>query len=38
LLHEAADDGSIAGENRMLWPAVTRHTRRTPLAIGFTGP
>lgn len=38
LLHEAVDDGSIAGENAMLWPAVTRHTRRTPLAIGFTDP
>jgi dihydrolipoamide dehydrogenase len=38
LLHEAVDDGSIAGENAMLWPAVTRHRRRTPLAIGFTDP
>lgn len=38
LLHEAVDDGSIAGENAMLWPASTRHTRRTPLAIGFTDP
>lgn len=38
LLHEAVDDGSIAGENAMLWPAVTRHKRRTPLAIGFTDP
>ncbi len=38
LLHEAVDDGSIAGENAMLWPAVKRHTRRTPLAIGFTDP
>ncbi len=38
LLHEAVDDGSIAGENAMLWPAVTLHRRRTPLAIGFTDP
>ncbi len=38
LLHEAVDDGSIAGENAMLWPAVSRHKRRTPLAIGFTDP
>ncbi len=34
LLHEAMDDGSIAAENAMLWPAVTRHMRRTSLAIG----
>lgn len=38
LLHEAVDDGSIAAENAMLWPAVTRHKRRTALAIGFTDP
>ena len=38
VLHEAVDDGSIAGENAMLWPAVTRHQRRIPLAIGFTNP
>ena len=38
LLHEAVDDGAIAGENAMLWPAVIRHQRRTPLAIGFTDP
>ena len=38
LLHEAVDDGSRAGENAMLWPAVNRHPRRTPLAIGFTEP
>ena len=38
VLHEATDDGSIAGENAMLWPAVTRHKRRIPFAIGFTDP
>ena len=38
LLHEAMDDGSIAAENAMLWPAVIRHKRRTALAIGFTDP
>ena len=38
LLHEAVDDGRIAGENAMLWPAVIRHTRRTALAVGFTDP
>lgn len=38
LLHEAVDDGRIAGSNAMLWPAVTIQARRTPLAIGFTDP
>lgn len=38
LLHEAVDDGRIAGANAMLWPAVTGPNRRTPLAIGFTEP
>lgn len=38
LLHEAADEGRIAGANAMLWPAVERHVRRVPLAIAFTDP
>jgi dihydrolipoamide dehydrogenase len=38
LLHEAADDGRIAGANAMRWPAVERHDRRAPLAIAFTDP
>jgi dihydrolipoamide dehydrogenase len=38
LLHEAADEGRIAGANAMRWPAVQRHVRRTPLAIAFTDP
>lgn len=38
LLHEAADEGRIAGANAMLWPQVARHERRTPLAIAFTDP
>jgi dihydrolipoamide dehydrogenase len=38
LLHEAADEGRIAGANAMLWPQVERHERRTPLAIAFTDP
>jgi len=38
LLHEAVDDASIVAENALLWPAITRHKRRTALAIGFTGP
>lgn len=38
LLHEAADEGRIAGENAMDYPNVVAHTRRTPLAIVFTDP
>jgi dihydrolipoamide dehydrogenase len=38
LLHEAADEGRIAGANAMLWPAVERHERRVPLAVAFTDP
>lgn len=38
LLHEAADDGRIAGDNAGRWPDVSPHPRRTPLAIVFTDP
>lgn len=38
LLHEASDEGRIAGANAMAWPEVQRATRRTPLAIAFTDP
>lgn len=38
LLHEAADEGRIAGENAMLYPQLIEHERRTPLAIVFTDP
>jgi dihydrolipoamide dehydrogenase len=38
LLHEAADEGRIAGANAMLWPKVERHERRTPIAVAFTDP
>jgi len=38
LLHEAADEGRIAGQNAMRYPDVSAHTRRTPLAIAFTDP
>ena len=38
LLHEAADEGRIAGENAMRWPHVVPHERRTALAIAFTEP
>lgn len=38
LLHEAVDDGRIAGRNAARFPAVERPARRTPLAIVFTDP
>jgi len=38
LLHEAADEGRIAGANSMLFPHVEKHERRTPLAIAFSDP
>lgn len=38
LLHEAADEGAIAGANAMAFPNVVLHVRRTPLAIAFTDP
>lgn len=38
LLHEAADEGRIAGDNAARWPAVTPGQRRTPLAVVFSDP
>jgi dihydrolipoamide dehydrogenase len=38
LLHEAADEGRIAGANAAAFPAVRAQRRRTPLAIVFTDP
>lgn len=38
LLHEAADEGRIAGENAALFPAVLPGLRRAPLGIVFTDP
>ncbi|MFV1979081.1 MAG: dihydrolipoyl dehydrogenase [Myxococcota bacterium] len=38
LLHEAADEGRIAGANAAAFPEVTAHVRREPLAIAFTAP
>lgn len=38
LLHEASDEGRIAGANSMLYPDVSAHVRRAPLAIAFTHP
>jgi len=38
LLHEAADEGRIAGENAARFPDVAAGLRRTPLGIVFTDP
>ncbi len=38
LLHEAADEGRIAGENAARYPDVAPGPRRTPLAIVFSDP
>lgn len=38
LLHEAADQGSIAGMNAGLFPNVEKGKRRAPLGIVFTDP
>jgi dihydrolipoamide dehydrogenase len=38
LLHEAADEGRIAGANAATWPHVRAQVRRTPLEIVFTEP
>lgn len=38
LLHEASDEGHIAGANAASFPEVTAHVRRTELAIVFTDP
>jgi dihydrolipoamide dehydrogenase len=38
LLHEAADEGRIAGVNASLYPNVLAHRRRAGLAVAFTDP
>ena len=38
LLHEAADQGRIAGENAGRYPEIQPGLRRTPLAVVFTDP
>ena len=38
LLHEAADEGRLAGENAARWPDAYRRARRTGLGIVFTDP
>ena len=37
-LHEAADEGAIAGRNAARYPDVRAHMRRTPLEIVFSSP
>jgi dihydrolipoamide dehydrogenase len=38
LLHEAADDGRIAGDNAGRWPDVRVRPRRAPLSVVFSDP
>lgn len=38
LLHEASDEGHIAGANAAYYPDVSPHVRRAELAIAFTHP
>lgn len=38
LLHEAADEGRIAGDNAARYPDIRAHARRTSLGVVFTDP
>lgn len=38
LLHEASDEGRIAGSNALQHPDVSAYIRKTPLEIAFTSP
>ncbi len=38
LLHEASDEGTVAGRNAAAWPDVRRTSRKVPLSIAFTRP
>ena len=38
LLHEAADEGAIAGMNAASWPAIEIGVRRSPISIVFSEP
>jgi dihydrolipoamide dehydrogenase len=38
LLHEAADEGRIAGDNAGRWPDIRVRPRRAPLAVVFSDP
>lgn len=38
LLHEASDEGRLAGENAALYPNTFKRARKTPLGIAFSDP
>jgi len=38
LLHEASDEGRLAGANAATWPEITARPRRAPLGIIFSDP
>ncbi|EAQ01545.1 dihydrolipoamide dehydrogenase [Pseudooceanicola batsensis HTCC2597] len=38
LLHEASDEGTVAGRNAAAWPELRRAARKVPLSISFTRP
>lgn len=38
VLHEASDEGTVAGRNAATWPQVRRTPRKVPLGIAFTRP
>lgn len=38
LLHEAADEGRLAGENAATWPQIKAISRRAPLGVVFSDP
>jgi dihydrolipoamide dehydrogenase len=38
VLHEASDEGTIAGRNAAAWPDVRRAPRKVPLSVAFTRP
>lgn len=38
ILHEASDEGFVAGDNAGRWPDVRRHRRKHPLTIVFSEP
>lgn len=38
LLHEAADEGTIAGRNAAAYPHVKPHPRRVPMSVTFSDP
>jgi dihydrolipoamide dehydrogenase len=38
VLHEASDEGRIAGDNAARFPQVAQHVRRAPMAVVFSDP